>query len=372
MLGTVYGCYLFLFNIEKTVDNETLIDYSNVLKFIKRTAQDNHIADIQSIFFVPNVIPTLGDQKNWRFPPESIIDPPPPEEVCSYISLYAFNECYAYETQINKNYSVGTGHYTPKNNKCFVYPYNYLQVTNNQGNVGLYKYELSSDNVMKFETELTCSIGGSCRISPKNYNGTSKAIDMSVPLGKLPVCGWSSDTFTNWLTEQAVNTGSTVLSKFLGGVRNFFGMGAETEEENVRLEKDSTEGIKNILGNFSNTFLWDNDTQEGNLSATGDVNFTAGDTTFKFKRMRCKDEYMKQIDSYFSMFGYQINEIKTPNITGRTNYNFIKISSNDDIGYGNVPSKDLAVINKVCRRGVTIWHNHANLGNYSVTNTIVT
>ena len=88
--------------------------------------------------------------------------------------------------------------------------------------------------------------------------------------------------------------------------------------------------------------------------------------------MRCKDEYMKQIDSYFSMFGYQINEIKTPNITGRTNYNFIKISSNDDIGYGNVPSKDLSVINKVCRRGVTIWHNHANLGNYSVTNTIVT
>ena len=39
--------------------------------------------------------------------------------------------------------------------------------------------------------------------------------------------------------------------------------------------------------------------------------------------MRCKDEYMKQIDDYFSMCGYKINEIKIPNITGRRNFNFV-------------------------------------------------
>ena len=88
-------------------------------------------------------------------------------------------------------------------------------------------------------------------------------------------------------------------------------------------------------------------------------------------KMRCKDEYMKQIDSYFSMFGYKINEIKTPNLTGRTNFNYVQISEADDIGYGNVPSVDMDLINKACRRGVTIWHSHANLGDYSVTNNIV-
>ena len=182
MVGTVYGCNLFLFNIEQEIDNQTFINFSNLKKFIKQTAIDNHIADIQSIFFVPNVLATLGDEIDWAYPYGSS------SPDFTYISLQANNECYAYETQITKNYSVGTGHYVPKNNKCFVYPYNYLQITNNQGNVGLYKYELSSDTVMKFETELTCSIGGSGRISPKNYNGTAKAIDMSVPLGKLPVC----------------------------------------------------------------------------------------------------------------------------------------------------------------------------------------
>lgn len=88
--------------------------------------------------------------------------------------------------------------------------------------------------------------------------------------------------------------------------------------------------------------------------------------------MRCKDEYMKQIDSYFAMFGYKVNEVKIPNITGRVNFNYIQISEADDLGYGNVPSVALKTINDIARRGVTIWHNHANLGNYTVTNTIVT
>jgi hypothetical protein len=29
-------------------------------------------------------------------------------------------------------------------------------------------------------------------------------------------------------------------------------------------------------------------------------------------------------------------------------------------------------INKACRRGITIWHNNENVGNYSLNNTIVT
>ena len=87
--------------------------------------------------------------------------------------------------------------------------------------------------------------------------------------------------------------------------------------------------------------------------------------------MRAKTEFLKQIDSYYTMYGYRINEIKTPNITGRVNFNYIQISEADDLGYGNIPSPALKTINDIARRGVTIWHNHANLGNYSVTNTIV-
>lgn len=87
--------------------------------------------------------------------------------------------------------------------------------------------------------------------------------------------------------------------------------------------------------------------------------------------MRAKTEYLRIIDDYFSRFGYKINEILTPNIVGRQNWNYVEIGSSEDIGYGTVPSKYMDEINKACRRGVTIWHNHNNVGNYSLNNPIV-
>ena len=221
--GTVYGTNLFLFNIEKTIEGVTFIDFSNVVKFLHKCAIDNHIEDVQSMFFVSNVIPMLGDQIDWQFPPNSVVNPPDPSEVCSYISLQAFNENYAYERTINKEQSNITGKYQIKNNKCFTFPYNFLRVTNNIGSSENYRYEFSSDSQMKFETELTCTIGGSARLYPKNYNGIANNIDLEIPLGKLPTCGWSSDTFINWLTSEAVEQGAGIGGKIiskLGEIRN--------------------------------------------------------------------------------------------------------------------------------------------------------
>jgi hypothetical protein len=66
-----------------------------------------------------------------------------------------------------------------------------------------------------------------------------------------------------------------------------------------------------------------------------------------------------------------------PNQTGRTYWNYVQIAAEDDIGYSSnanisVPSKSMEIINNVYRKGVTIWHDHANIGDYSLNNTIVT
>ena len=58
-------------------------------------------------------------------------------------------------------------------------------------------------------------------------------------------------------------------------------------------------------------------------------------------------------------------------MTGRKNWNYVEIGSSEEIGYGEVPKKFMDIINNACRRGVTIWHNHENLGNFSVDNSIV-
>ena len=104
---------------------------------------------------------------------------------------------------------------------------------------------------------------------------------------------------------------------------------------------------------------------------TGDVTWAGERNTFTFKFMRAKNENLIAIDNYFTRFGYKVNVLKVPNITGRTYWNYVEIGASEDIGYGDVPSNYMEVINNACRRGVTIWHNHANLGNYSLNNTIV-
>ena len=111
-------------------------------------------------------------------------------------------------------------------------------------------------------------------------------------------------------------------------------------------------------------------TAQGNANA-GDISFIFNINRFKLLHMRPKIEYLKRIDDYFSRFGYKLDEVTMPNITGRKYWNYVEIGANEEIGYGEVPTKFMDTINNACRRGVTIWHNHANVGNYSLNNSIV-
>ena len=90
---------------------------------------------------------------------------------------------------------------------------------------------------------------------------------------------------------------------------------------------------------------------------------------FYFLGMSIKEEYARIIDDYFSMFGYKVDTVKVPNITGRAEWNFIKtVDCNAD---GNIPQEDLETIKKACNTGITFWHNPDHMYNYSLSNTIV-
>lgn len=104
---------------------------------------------------------------------------------------------------------------------------------------------------------------------------------------------------------------------------------------------------------------------------TGDINFSSNTNGFYLYQIRQKPEYLKIVDDYFSRFGYKINNIENPNIIGRQNWNYVEIGQNECIGYGTVPTIFMEEINNACRKGVTIWHNHENVGNYKLDNSIV-
>ena len=125
--------------------------------------------------------------------------------------------------------------------------------------------------------------------------------------------------------------------------------------------------IANTIGQIYEHSLTPNSAR-GNTNA-GDINTCAGNNTFYFYKMSIKQEYAKIIDDYFSAYGYKVNSYKTPNITGRTNWNYVKtIDANIT---GNIPQKDLQKIKDILNGGVTFWHNASTFLDYSQSNSIV-
>ena len=115
--------------------------------------------------------------------------------------------------------------------------------------------------------------------------------------------------------------------------------------------------------------------QIGGQVNSGDVCYAYNKMSPTFYKMSVRSEYARIIDDWFSRFGYKINRVKLPNQVGRTYWNFVKIGSGESIGYStnqtrSVPASSMEIINTIYRNGVTIWHSHSNIGNYSLNNTI--
>lgn len=85
-----------------------------------------------------------------------------------------------------------------------------------------------------------------------------------------------------------------------------------------------------MIGSINYATLLPN-VQKGNNN--GDINFQAQRNTVIFREMRVKNENMKIIDDYFTRYGYKIARIISPNITGRTYWNYVEIGKTEEIGY---------------------------------------
>ena len=279
------------------------------------------------------------------------------------------NTPYTITKYINKPTTLNG--YTPVNKKLLTFPYCYLNVDNNNGTTNTLMYELFDNlnnehiNDCAFEIKGVPVIGGSIKCCPRKYknSSTDDVESEGIICGKFPTLSWSQDEYTNWLTQNAVNIG-------VGITTDIIGLASSVISGNVPIGVSSSLSLANKIGQFYQHSLVPQ-TSKGNTNG-GDINVSSDKNTFIFYKMSIRQEYARIIDDYFTRFGYKINRLKIPNITGRTYWNYVEIGDSEDIGYGDVPSNYMEIINTACRRGVTIWHNHANIGNYSLSNTIVT
>lgn len=263
--------------------------------------------------------------------------------------------------------------YTPKNNKLFTYPYNYLYMTNNAGNDTIYKYEDFLSNTPKFYIGGALGQGCSVKLAPVNYKhlGTNQSPTENYSYGmsgcKYPVCAWKSDYYTNWLAQNSGNIAANIASSYVTGLA----MGTMFSGGNVGMGVGMA-GV-NLVQSSINAFAEDAkakimpDQARGNTNCS-DVNF-AWRRYFTGLNMSVRAEYARIIDDFFSKFGYKINRVKTPNITGRTNWNYVKTI--ECYIRGDIPQEDIIEIQGMFDKGITFWHNASTFGDYSQSNGIV-
>lgn len=261
--------------------------------------------------------------------------------------------------------------YTPKNNKLFTREFCYLQVNNLNGAIVNYNWEdfnlAVGGTSYKFYIDYTLSVGGSGICFPSDYKNVIASRD-GIPLGKYPTGGWKSDAYTNWLTQNAVNLQWDYAKS---SIETLVGAGMMATGVGVPLGAGLVgHGLSGILGNIQEKTQHSREPDSGYGSYnTGDVMFQNGWVRLLFSNMTVKDEYAKIIDDFFSMYGYKVNSTKTPNITGRRNWNYVKTIDCNIEGY--IPQEDLEEIKGMFNTGVTIWHNPSTFLDYSQNNDII-
>lgn len=296
------------------------------------------------------------------------------------------SSCMYLSTRVAVNSPINLNGYTPKNNKLFVYPYNYFYVSNNAGSDVEYHYEDFINRSPLFTTVGVLTPGCSIRTIPINYKNledptTSPVSDpfLSYTYGvtgaKYPICSWTTDVYTNWLTENGINIAvsyaTSALSIGAGVAMLATGAGAMAGAGLI------AGGVMGIAGEMKQEYEHSLTPPQakGNTNA-GDILYSSRGMNIPVYKMTIRYEYAKSIDNFFTMFGYKVNVLETPNLNSRSIFNYIQIGQGEIIAYQknnvlSIPPEDLEEINNIFRKGVTLWHNHSNIGDYTLNNTIV-
>lgn len=281
--------------------------------------------------------------------------------------------------------------YVPKNKKLFCFPYNYLSVSDKEGNGTNYKWELWNDSHRgEFRIE-GCAFGKpTVQIIPKYYRDVGFELDYESGLtySNFPICAWSGDSYQVWLAQHqhqmnaeiltAIGKGATkaLRAQTLRGMPiNFTTLmmsGITVPNNWYEYHKDvadvnTLDALVDVASSIGKVIAEKNDAKNLPNKYHGDLNsdilnIQNGSSGWELKQMTIKSEYAKIIDEYFSRYGYACHRIKVPNRNARQKWTYTKTVGCEITG--NIPSDDAKIIKEIYDHGITFWNNGDGIGNY--------
>ena len=295
------------------------------------------------------------------------------------------------------------GNYTPHNKKLYNSEFTYFLVSNSAGNCIILKPELGAGTGCGLTIYGTVAPSGSCIAVPHNYAGQTYNFEESLTLGKYPQLNFATDQYTNWLavnswalTKTGISAGLDALDSTATGFKTAMNIGSDFGSAALNVMggnlasgiKGISSGINNLVGGYQSMThsLVSAGTKVGDIvhekkmakrippnfggnAAAGDVMGAIEEIKFKVYEMQITENYARRIDSYFDMFGYQVNILKNINFTSRKNWNYIKTSVCNILG--DVPQWAIDEAKAIFNKGLTFWHDPTTFLDYSQNNSIV-
>lgn len=295
--------------------------------------------------------------------------------------------------------SVGLGStvdgYAVKNQKTLQYPYHYCILYGYNQSMVIEKFELSThpDHQLDSKYRGTTLPIPAYIAYPANYAGLADNYNFAIQLDHLVQCAWTNDAFQAYLVQQTpiqntaienlyrtnnvkvAESQNQVFGQTLSGIVNAFTLNIAgvsnnlynmyTTAQNVPMEIETSE--KNLIEAINAQVESHSMIPPHAMGGTNGNILTNALNLNKISmfRMNVKAEMAKTIDDFFTMFGYPVHRIKTPNLNSRSSWNYVKTV---ECGItGNCILQDLQTLRKIFDKGVTIWHTN-DVGNYNLAN----
>lgn len=293
--------------------------------------------------------------------------------------------------------------YTPKNNKLFTYPFTLLHISNNNGSAIDLHYERFADPSQPAATVFgTTTAEAKVRIVPRQYYGSGNYDQIDTAYGldsaPFPTVSLLGDSYNIWLAQNRntvennyhkafrnyqfgiANTAMSATSSLLGGAAaaqspkanamsigaGAIGTGVATLGSYASQSYGLYQGIKDMHAQQQDLKVAP-DTAAG-IQSEG-LGFQNGKAPFTFITKTIDAYHAKMIDDFFTMYGYPIKQIGNISMHNRSQFTFIKTLG--CIVTGNVPETIKNTIEQAFDAGLRFWAVPANIGDYSVTNSLL-
>ena len=221
-------------------------------------------------------------------------------------------------------------------------------------------------------------------LCPVDYNGVSGYVNISekITIDNLPQVPLPVDSYKAWLAQTASSRKNKVITGAAGGALTSAFAGGK-----LGLEVGGAYGaaigaigggllgaITGAIGGNVNNMMKEAEAQDMQNKyvgrSLGPNELAAGLLGFNIWQMCLNAQDAQIVDDYFDMFGYAQNRVKVPAIRTRDHWNYIKTNGLNMSFTTGIPADYVVKIKAIHDQGVTYWKNHAEIGNYALTNSI--